>query len=82
MHVFPNPISTSQMLNVELDAELQGQVSLQLISLSGQVVFENSYYKFSGEQQKKISLQGLARGTYLLTLQCGEKTGTQKILIQ
>jgi uncharacterized delta-60 repeat protein len=82
VHVFPNPIAPAQELNVELDAELQGNVQLQLTTMTGQTVLEKSYYKFMGLQTQKLALGALPRGAYLLTVVCNGKTGVQKVMVQ
>lgn len=82
VHVFPNPVSPAQDLNVELDAELQGNVNLQLTTMTGQTVLQKSFYKFMGLQTQRLAVGALPRGAYLLTVVCNGKTGVQKIMVQ
>lgn len=85
--VFPNPTTKTHSIFVKstLPANAQ-QVSIQLVSLLGQVVYQKEIDKTKGEEsfQHTVNLVNLelTSGLYLIKLQAGEKVLTEKILIQ
>jgi len=79
--LMPNPADAAgSQLRFEL--EKASPVQLQLRDLAGRLVHsQNLGYRSSGAHQVLLSVQGLASGTYLLSLQTAGKIGTTKLII-
>ena len=80
--VFPNPATTMQPITVHLDEEIQGNVQIDVYSMAGQQIYHEAFYKASEDYQHVINLTNSNRGVYLVRITNGEKTGTQKLIIQ
>ena len=69
--IYPNPTSSS----VTIDSE--SNLDMRIISVSGKVVYEGNIIK---EQSKRINLEHLANGLYLIELERNGKKSTHTIL--
>ena len=65
--VYPNP--TSGKLNIFFGSDLKTQVSLKVIDVLGNVVFNNSILALIHTNQKEIDLSSLTKGIYMLILE-------------
>lgn len=84
--VFPNPTQLGQNIFIKSQLPSQAtQVTVELMNLAGQVVHRQLVPKSQGEAnfQHTVNLFNLelTSGLYLIKLQAGEKTLTEKILI-
>jgi hypothetical protein len=78
--VFPNPSNTK--LNIQFATENIETLKIQLISISGQTVYNESLNNFSGSYNKSIETNSFAKGVYLLRI-IGEKQAIhEKIIIE
>ena len=80
--IFPNPASAMQPITVHLDEEIQGNVQIDVYSMAGQQVYHDAFYKASNNYQHVLTLSASTRGVYLVRITNGERTGTQKLIIQ
>jgi hypothetical protein len=78
--VFPNPANTK--LNIQFATENIETLKIQLISISGQTVYNESLNNFSGSYNKSIETNSFSKGVYLLRI-IGEKQAIhEKIIIE
>lgn len=76
--IYPNP--SSGTLNVNVSGEENTEVTIYIMDLLGQVHVEQSVV-FSQGSTKSFDLSGLANGLYLVKLNRGDQSYTQKITI-
>ena len=76
--IYPNP--SSGTLHVNVSGEENTAVTIYIMDLLGQVHVEQSVV-FSQGSTKSFDLSGLANGLYLVKLNRGDQTYTQKITI-
>lgn len=74
--IFPNPSSTY----VTVSANPIDVVSVQIIDLLGEIVFEKQQFTFTGELT--INVQDFNSGEYFLRLETNSEVLTQKLMIQ
>lgn len=80
---FPNPVSDQSKLSWEL--ENASDVSLQIYSITGQMVFSNNFgVQSAGTHQFSFSANdlGLQNGLYTVQLTTGKQTTNRKLIIQ
>lgn len=78
MSVAPNPTSQNSQISFVLDKE--ANIKLQLTDLLGREIWQQQQSKAIGEQQTELPMQGLSAGMYILHLQIGQQSITQKII--
>jgi hypothetical protein len=78
MKIYPNPATEKITFEISGFAETQGRASLQLYSLSGQLLQTQPLQSETTE----ISLSGYAKGAYILKVQVNGKTEEWKIVKQ
>jgi hypothetical protein len=77
---YPNP--SSEILNVSFNSQNEGEVSLQLLDLSGKEVLNISNEKIStGIVEKHLSVVNIANGTYILSISLNGFKTQQKISV-
>jgi len=80
--IFPNPVSSTEMLTVLLDDALTGSVNLTLSSITGQVISHTAINKAEQILELKLDLKKCKRGIYLLHAENNGLSTTQKVIIQ
>ncbi|HEY0068085.1 MAG TPA: carbohydrate-binding protein, partial [Flavisolibacter sp.] len=79
VEVFPNPVSDRFVLKVS--SPLTGTMQVQVVDMNGSVAKQFNLQKLSaGTSQSYLSVQGLAKGEYLLRVQLGQWTRTVKLV--
>lgn len=78
--IYPNP--TTGMLNIKFDAEKQGNVRVKLISVSGQVVFNEEMNPVSGQYNNSFDIGDRAKGIYLLSIISDNEKIDRKIVLR
>jgi hypothetical protein len=78
MKIYPNPATEKITIEISGFAETPSRASLQLYSLSGQLLQTQPLHSETTE----VSLAGLVRGTYILKVQINGKTEEWKIVKQ
>ena len=66
--LYPNPVQAQQLLTVEGGLPQAGQVRLQVYDMSGRLVRQEVTVTETGYLNKTVSIAGLARGSYQLTV--------------
>ncbi len=80
MEIFPNPASSR--VSVSLNLENRSDISLTIRDINGKLVKTQSYKKLDRETPNiSFDVSRLAIGTYILTLQEGEKVRTGKLVV-
>jgi hypothetical protein len=74
--VFPNP--TSDLININFSAPLDGETELFLNSATGRLVYSNKM--MLGELLKQINMHQYPGGTYILRIQNGIRINIYKII--
>lgn len=78
MSVAPNPTSQNSQISFVLGKE--ANIKLQLTDLLGREIWQQQQSKAIGEQQTELPMQGLSAGMYILHLQIGQQSISQKII--
>lgn len=77
--VWPNP--TDGTTTVGFLSEKNNDVTLSLVGLLGEVVFENTYKAQEGKNSIKMDLDRVPDGQYLVRLQTSDKLYARKLMI-
>ena len=78
LEAYPNP--TFGPLNVRFEAEAV-PTTVRIMDSSGKAVYTNVLNQFNGSFNEKINLFGNTAGTFILTVQQGNKTSSKKIVL-
>lgn len=77
--VYPNP--ANENISVSFELKQSENVILQLIDITGQIVFTKNLGTVQGSKTETISASGLAKGTYFLKIKSDTKSQSNKIII-
>lgn len=80
LKVSPNP--NNGVFNLSFEVSTRADLSIDILSASGQRVYNSRYSNFSGKFSKQISIGRVSSEFYLLKIQHNKKTYVQKILIE
>ncbi|MEN0004845.1 MAG: T9SS type A sorting domain-containing protein [Bacteroidota bacterium] len=80
--VYPNPVASSNFIQVAYLLEEQQEVQIRLFSASGQLVYQQQSLNQQGPQNLEISTANLPKGIYLLQLANQRGNVSRKISIQ
>lgn len=80
LSVFPNP--ASETLTITFTMEQNESVGLRLISVTGEVVYEEQATDYSGTYINTINLSDLAKGVYFLNMTGDNGTMNKKIVVK
>jgi hypothetical protein len=80
LKVSPNP--NNGVFNLSFEVSTKADLSISMLSESGQQVYNRTYSGFSGKFNKQISLDPVSSAFYILKIQHDKKTYVKKVLIQ
>ncbi len=80
LSIFPNP--TTGMLNVNFNAEKQGDMQIKLLSITGQVVVDELIAENGGQYTKTIDISNQAKGVYLLSIISESEKIDRKVVLK
>lgn len=80
LNVSPNP--NNGIFNLSFEVSGKADLSIELLSASGQRVYNSSYPGFSGKFSRQIRIDQVSSEFYILRIQHNKKTYLQKILVQ
>jgi hypothetical protein len=80
LQVNPNP--NNGVFNLSFEVSSKADLSIELLSASGQRVYNSYYPGFSGKFSKQISIGNVSSEFYILKIQHDKKNYLQKILVQ
>lgn len=76
--LYPNPVHEN--LQVNLNKAEAGHVSISIRSVSGSLVYRNSYWKDSENFSKDIEVKHLSQGVYIITVELGNNKFQSKFM--
>ncbi len=76
--VYPNPASNE--LNVRLSNQMNGPAEIQMLDVSGRVVYQSSFAA-TGAELMTFDLHGLQSGTYSVVLNTPNSVKTQRLQV-
>ena len=80
VRVFPNPASTE--LNVVFEGINSGDIRIEMLSLTGAVLFSDMVYTSGGNATRTYNLAAYAEGIYLLRYTSGNQKHTQRVILK
>ncbi len=80
LKVSPNP--NNGVFNLSFEVTTKADLSIDIISSSGQRVYNSTYPNFTGKFSKQISVDPVSSAFYVLKIQHNKKTYLQKIIIE
>ena len=80
LDVYPNP--TDDIFNVSFVSEEIQTLSIRVLNIVGEVIYEESLDRFVGEYTKQISLGDYSKGIYFLEINDTNGTINKKIILQ
>jgi hypothetical protein len=80
LSVSPNP--NRGVFNLSFEVSGKADLTIDIVSASGQKVYNSTISDFSGKYSKQLSLDGVSSEFYILKIQHNKKNYVQKILIQ
>ncbi|MES2372440.1 MAG: S8 family serine peptidase [Bacteroidota bacterium] len=78
--VSPNP--NKGIFNLSFEVTGKAELSIDIVSSSGQKVFNNTIQDFTGKYSKQLDISKVSSEFYILKIQHNKKNYIQKILIQ
>jgi photosystem II stability/assembly factor-like uncharacterized protein len=78
--IFPNP--TNGLFQMEVNLKQPGKVSIQVVSLSGQIISDEQFNCSNESLTKSFDLRNLARGVYQVMIKTPDGNHTERITIQ
>ena len=70
------------MLNIKFNAEKQGNIQVKLISVSGQVIFNEEMNAVSDQYNNSFDISGYSKGIYLLSIISDNAKIDRKIVLK
>jgi len=80
LNLYPNP--TTGMVNLSLDQEKDGQISIEIFDISGRLVYNKTAIGFGGKLNQALDLSGLDKGVYFVKVKTATSEFNQKLTIQ
>lgn len=77
--VSPNPSDLNA--NVELDLQIESDVKVQIVEMTGRVISSRNYGKLSGNVILPVNTIGFDNGSYLIKIFVDGKISTQKLIV-
>lgn len=78
--IYPNP--SSGLVTIEFANSEKVKTTVKIADLNGKIVFSEELGKFSGTYRKEVDLNSFGRGSYLVTIQQGKETVSEKIIVE
>jgi hypothetical protein len=80
LNVFPNP--ANNVLNVSFKTDRVQSFTVKLMSVTGEVVYEDTSDNFSGNYSNSIDVSSFAKGVYILNLSNETGSVNKKVVIR
>jgi hypothetical protein len=80
LSVYPNP--TDGMLNIQFTMNQSQSVRMEILSLNGEIVYNQDLGNVTGSVDKQIDLSSFAKGIYVLRLISDSGTTNNKIVLK
>jgi hypothetical protein len=79
--IFPNPVQEQQALQVKIYTPVGGEATLRIYNMVGDEKHNRKYSLTKGTQTLELNMAGYAAGLYVVHLQIGSFSKTQKIKV-
>lgn len=79
LSIYPNP--AVQELNIRFDVKEATSLNVQLMSINGEIVYQEALSNHIGEYNSKVDVSSLSKGIYVLHLTSNKGTLTQKVMV-
>ncbi len=80
LNIFPNPANS--ILNVSFKTDRVQSFTVKLMSITGEVVYEDNSDNFSGNYSNSIDVSSFAKGVYILNLSNNSGSVNKKVVIR
>jgi hypothetical protein len=80
LDIYPNP--SRDIFNIRFTSEKIQDLSVRVINIMGEVVYEEKANQFIGEYTKQIDLTDNSKGVYFLEITTNKGVVNRKIVIQ
>jgi len=80
LNVYPNPANNK--LNISFKTEESTSINVKLISVTGEVVYEENTTDFAGKYFNTIDLGQISKGVYFLSLTSKKGTVNEKVIVK
>jgi hypothetical protein len=67
---YPNPVSN--ILNVDVNSEMSGTYTIELMDLSGRIVYTSTIHTIEGMNSNQLDVSNYSKGMYLLSVKNSE----------
>ncbi|MBW1295123.1 T9SS type A sorting domain-containing protein [Aquimarina litoralis] len=81
-NIFPNPVISGNPIQIEVSPKNKQQVNLDLYTIQGKKIINQSITKDKENGIYQISSGGLVPGIYMVSIEVGGKKVTKKIVVQ
>jgi len=78
--LYPNP--AAENVTILMDNSLQGTVNMQIMDITGKIVWNNSFGLNSGVTQKQVNISHLNSGVYFVVLSNSNLKTMQKLIVE
>jgi hypothetical protein len=79
LNVFPNP--ASDLVNVSFEAN-NNDFSVSLVDIQGRTIASKSFINLVGSQLVSFSTEGIAKGSYIVTVTSNGATTTKNVVVR
>ena len=80
LNIFPNP--TEGLVVINFKSIENGNFTISILNVLGEVIFEDKLINFSGFYQKKINLDNFAKSVYLIRIETSVSTINKKLILR
>ena len=80
LDVYPNP--SRDIFNIRFVSDKVQDLSVRVVNIMGEVVYQEQANQFIGEYTKQIDLAGNSKGVYFLEITTEQYLVNRKIIIQ
>lgn len=77
--IFPNP--ANEILNFSFSLEKSEYINMRILDLTGKLISQNQVSRAAGNYNIEIPVQNLSSGVYIFQISFGDKTVSEKIVI-
>lgn len=78
--IYPNP--TNGLLNIEFNSTTKQDIQIEVVSVTGALILQQTYKNVHDKFNKSIDLSGLAKGFYLLKINAQDANFIRKITLE
>jgi hypothetical protein len=77
----PNPVLAGSSFTIDCRVDETAQATVALTDITGKVIETTTTECTRGSNSIMVSTEGLAKGTYMVTVTVGERSQTQRIVV-